>query len=351
MFEHYSCFRLCRLYATISGPQEGMYFIHPNHIKVNLPRDCLDDDDIMGEDIESSIDTRPNGMTFFLERVRLAHLCREMADIIPLETSKLVEMPYERIIALDKKLEDFVLSLPFFLSLDDESRIRSKRLETMYPHIPVMRCAITHAAHSRRCKLHQKFLLRQSLDPRYAYSRKACLESARAVIRAYEDIPGHESPTYATARMGMAIHYMHLAVVVMVMDLCFNRDQADEAEIKADVRAVLKKFQDSRGVSLLPDRFLRSLCDILRKHGVYLGVPQISTADGDSEMVYETRTGEMSSLDDQAQSTLYGEDTQIPGTVTDSSFDEFWQFVVEGEPNLDSTPWDNMFSALDSRPL
>ncbi|KAI1774854.1 hypothetical protein F4818DRAFT_441679 [Hypoxylon cercidicola] len=338
------------LYATISGPQEGMYFIHPNHMKVNLPRDCLDDDIIMGEGDETFVGPRPNGVTFFLERVRLAHLCREMVDIVPLETSKLMEMPYERIIALDQKLEAFISSLPFFLSLDSESRMRSKRLETLYPHIPVMRCAITNAAYSRRCKLHQRFLLRQSLDLRYAYSRKACLEAARTVIRAYEDIPGHESPSYATARMGMAIHYTHLALVVMVMDLCFNRDEVDEAEIKADVRTALKKFQDNRGVSLLPGRFLRSLCDILRKHRVYLAVPQTLTSNG-GEFTYETRLGEVGGLVDQVQSAEYGADVQGSDVAVDPSFDEFWQFVVESEPNLDSTPWDNMFSALDSRPL
>lgn len=341
---------LTRLYATISGPQEGMYFIHPNHMRVSLPRDCLDDDAIMGESEETFTGPKPNGMTFFLERIRLAHLCREMADIVPLETSKFLEMPYDRIIAIDKKLEAFISNLPFFLSLDSESRMRSKRFEILYPHIPVMRCSITHAAHSRRCKLHQRFLIRQSLDPRYAYSRRACLESARAVIRAYEDIPGHESPSYATARMGMAIHYMHLAVVVMVMDLCFNRDEADEAEIKVDVRTALKRFQDARGVSPLPGRFLRSLCEILRKYKVYLVVPQTSTTD-DAELACETRR-EMSSFDDQVQSNHYGADADVHGSdVVDPSFDEFWQFVVQSEPNLDSTPWDTMFSALDSRPL
>ncbi|XXG98040.1 hypothetical protein Hte_004357 [Hypoxylon texense] len=351
------------LYATISGPQEGMYFIHPNHIKVSLPRDCLDDDDddddvIMGEG-ETLSGPRPNGMTFFLERVRLAHLCREMADTIPLETSKLMEMPYDRIMALDKKLEAFISSLPFFLSLDSESRMRTKRLEILHPHIAVMRCSITHAAHSRRCKLHQRFLLRQSLDPRYAYSRQACLGSARAVIRAYEDIPGQEPPSYATARMGMAIHYMHLAVVVMVMDLCFNRNEADEEGIKADVRTALKKFQDARGVSLLPGRLLRSLCAILRKHRVYLAVPQTSTTDDGADLACEARREEVSSLDGQARSSQHGADARADAdadvhgsdVVIDPSFDDFWQFVVQSEPNLDSTPWDTMFSALDSRPL
>lgn len=110
-------------------------------------------------------------MTFFLEKIRLAHLCREMADNVPLETSKLMQLSYEYMVALDKKLEDFILSLPFFFRNDAESRQKSKGLESIYPRIPVLRYCVLTAAHSRQCKPHQKLLLRQSWDPRYAYSR------------------------------------------------------------------------------------------------------------------------------------------------------------------------------------
>lgn len=320
-------------------------------MNVNLPKDCLDDDTVAGHSNGSAIEPPPNGITFFLERIRLAHLCRESADIVPLETSKLIQMPYEHIIALDKKLEEFIMGLPFFLRLDSESREKSQPLETIYPHIPVMRCSITHAAHSRRCKLHQKFLLRQSSNPSYSYSRRACLESARAVIRAYEDLPGRHSQSYVTARMGMAIHYTHLALVVMVMDLCFNKYEADEAEIKADVRTALKKFEDTRGISPLAGRFLSSLCDILRKHKVYLTNSPTLTPSFASGSAGITRPGAMDFVHDeqmqfnQSELGIYGSNVSL-----DASFDEFWQFATS-EPNLDSMTWDNLFSALDSRPI
>jgi len=67
-----------RLFSFISGPQEGMYFIHPNHVNVRLPKDCTDNDIVLSEENEPIIGPQPKGMTFFLERVRLAHLCREM---------------------------------------------------------------------------------------------------------------------------------------------------------------------------------------------------------------------------------------------------------------------------------
>lgn len=47
--------------------------------------------------------------------------------------------------------------------------------------------------------------------------------------------------------MGMVVHYTHLALVVMVMDLCFNRDEADEVQIKGEVKRALQMFEDGKG--------------------------------------------------------------------------------------------------------
>ncbi|OTB00746.1 hypothetical protein M426DRAFT_26226 [Hypoxylon sp. CI-4A] len=324
------------LHSTISGPQQGMYFIHLNHVNVNLPKDRFDDDIILGEVAEDTIWPRPNGTVFFLERIRLAHLCREIADIVPPETSKLLHLPYDHIIALDKKLEGFISNLPFFLKHDAKSRAQSKPLEIVYSHIPVMRYSITNAAHSRRCKLHQKFLLRQSSNPRYAYSRRVCLESARAVLQGYEAPSEDDSPSYVTARMGIAMHYTHLALVVMVMDLCFNKDEANESDIKAEVREALQKFEEAKHISPLPSRFLTSLRSMLQRHKVYLDESPTHTAIG---------------LVNELQSTQFEQDVHYPEIPFDASFDEFWQFTSQSEANIDLTTWDNLFSALDSRPI
>lgn len=328
-----------------------MYFIHPNHINVKLPKYHFDDEISLGEENESIDGPPPSGVAFLLERIRLAHLCREVADIVPLETSKAMQMPYENIIALDKKLQDFISSLPFFFKTDPESREKSRRFETVYPYIPHMRYAITNAAHSRRCKLHQRFLLRQSHDSRYSYSRLACLQSACAVIEGYEDPTEFDSPAYTTARMGLAMHYMHLALVVMVMDLCFNRHEADETEIKAKVRAAFQKFDDDRHISPLPSRFLSSLRDVLQKHEVYLNHQPVSSSENAAGVASEINAGDFSLLHNIQMQPELGLDMQTTEGGLDSSFDEFWQFASQSEMNPDSITWDNLFAALDTRPI
>lgn len=326
-------------------------------MNVKLPRDCTDSDIVLSQGDEPISGPQPTGMTFFLERLRLAHLCREMTDTVPLETSRLMQMPYDDIIALDGKLQAFILRLPFFFKLDPESRSKSIILEATYPKIPIERYCITTEVHTRRCKLHQRFLHRQSIDLRYAYSRRACLESARAVINVYGDLRQSDSLSTAPDLMGMAIHTTHLALVVMVMDLCFNKTEVDESEMKAEVKAALQMFEDSRNASPLLNRLLSSLSEVLRKHKVELPTTstlEINNAAGSSNGV-ALHAFDNPSDEDAMQSmatTRRGLDgMQDAEFALDTPFDEFWQIALQGEPHPDSVSWDNLFSSLDSRPF
>lgn len=344
-----------RLLSFISGPQEGTYFIHPNHIDVHFPRNCTDDDFIVGED-NSMMDPQPTPMSFSLERLRLAHLCREMTDVVPLETSKLLQLPYDQIISLDNKLQDFLSNLPFFFRTDPESRQRSKALETIYPKIIVSRYCITTEAHSRRCKLHQKFLLRQSVDSRYAYSRQAGLESARAVVQGFEYLRQHECATASPELMGTAGHSTHLALVVMVMDLCFNRDEADEVERKAEVRAALQMFEDTKSASPLLGRFLTSLKDALKVHRVDIShctrvVNDYAERSTMGHVELMPDAFDMPLEVDHGHFSNSGVDMMDPTFQVDASFDEFWDLAMQREQTTDSVTWDNLFSNLDARPV
>lgn len=305
-----------------------MYFIHPGQINVKLPCDS-EDNNLALDELERPIsDERPTGTSYLLQRVRLAHICREIVDMMP-ATSNLQQVPYSDIILLDHKLTNFINRLPFYFKSDLESRQRSKAIEAINPNLTLLRFCITRAAHSRRIKLHQRFLLRQSLDPQYAYSRHACLESARSVIQFYEGLAGNSDPFLVTARMGLAMHYMHLALVVLVMDLCVNRVMADEAEIKAEVKAGLRIF-DENGSEQYPllSKFSRSLQDTLRKHDVWLSNSATAMESFRSSPIMVSQS-----------------------SMLDSDFDEFWQSLMQGDVSMDLNAWDSAFSDMDSRPL
>lgn len=305
----------------------------------------------MGNNEKSVVGQEPTGMTFFLARVQLAHICLEWTDTVPLETSKLLQLPYQNIIAIDTKFQDYLRNLPFFFKLDRESREKSRTLETTYPKIPIMRYCILIATHSRRCRLHQKFLLRQSFDSRYTYSRQACLESARAVIQAYEGFETiDESPSFATARMGLAVHSTHLALAVMVMDLCFNKGHVDESERKAEVEEAMQKLEVGRHVSPLLRRCLDTLAKMLQKHRVRLTASAASAADS----VLDPLPGIVADVGESfydIQSSRGGNFTPDPTFGADVLFDDIWQIATQNDFSRDADSWDTIFADLDSRPL
>jgi hypothetical protein len=339
------------LQSTISGPQEGTYFIHPNHFKVWLPRDCNDDEIGLDEKARPIAGLQPTAMTYFLARVRLAQICREITDTTPLETSKLMEMPYESIVALDKKLRDFLQSLPFFFQLDSESRQRSRPIETIYHNIPAMRYCIMIAAHSRRCRLHHRFLLRQSSKPRHSFSRQACLESAGIIVQLYEEPQGLDGSSIPTAYLGKIVHYTHLALVVMVMDLCSNKDISGQEMREVEVGKVLRMLEGVRDVSPILGRSLDSLNEILVKHNIHLVESPGSTTNSLAERIPVAKSTHIHHNDHvQAQFGAFDFDFQGLGDM-DINFDEFWQVSTHEDGLIDPNTWDDIFSTLDSQPF
>lgn len=318
---------------------------------MKLPKDCDDNEIGLVEAYEPAIVSQPTTMTFFLARVQLADLCRELTDTVPLETSKLMQIPYEHIIALDKRLENFIADLPFFFRLDIESRQGAKILETIYPKIPIMRHCIMTAAHSRRCRLHHKFLLRQSSDPRYGYSRHACLDSARAVLQVFKDPEcENDNSSIKIARMGMAMHYTHLALVVIVMDLCFNKLEGHEAERKKEVQAAFQMVEGARACSPLLSRSLSSLEEILQKYDININDSTSATVDAQYPILLQS--GGSCIVDDvHMQPIQLGLDILDPSSAFDASFEEIWQTSNQNEQYIDRETWDNLFAALDSRPF
>jgi len=134
------------------------------------------------------------------------------------------------------------------------------------------------------------------------------------------------------------------------MDLCFNRDQADEAEIKAEVKVALQMFEHSRNASPLQTRFLNSLSDVLRKHKVQLSEPSILATNNSTDFSHEMMLDNFNNPpdEDQMQLTQLELNMQDPDISLNTSFDEFWQIAVQGDAHPDSLTWDNLFSALDS---
>ncbi|KAJ4351630.1 uncharacterized protein N0V89_006973 [Didymosphaeria variabile] len=331
------------LQSTISGPQEGTYWIQGRYIKVKLPRDCTDDDLVLGDFNSRRSGDAPTHMMVFLERIRLAHICREITDTVPLNTNTLLQMPYERIIALDQKLAQFLATMPRLLQYDSPN---NKLLESIYPQLPSWRYCIAKTALSRRWKLNQPFLLRQNLDPRYGYSRRACVESAQAVIRGYASLKKTNEMSTLLTRMGIAVHFTHLALSVLIMDLCFNKRETDVAQIKEDITTAFSIFADAPTVSPLLAKSLASLKAVLQQNNIELAITStdmVNKANNSDEVAHS-----VSETTEGAFPPHYDRRSDLD-TTTDPTFDTYWNIALQNGGEVDLSGWDDLFSSLDTR--
>jgi len=319
-------------------------------MQVKLPRNCSDEDISTKPSNYEVPSSTPTSMSYFIYRIRLAEICREIIDSLPASSRKLSHLCYDDVLSLDRKLEVYLSDLPGFLQTDPEPQIHEdvQNLEMTNHHIASLRYFINAAAHSRRCKLHQPFLIRQSVDSRYEYSRKVCLESARAVIQSQQAI--HVIYRARTdQRLGAVVYFMHLSVIVLVMDLCFNKDRADQTQLKAEVKAAFKMFEDITGISPLPGRLLGSLLSTLQKHKVQLPESDSSNSIQTAPNIPIFTSVNASNIDQNTTSMeqIQADDWNI---LEDSQFEDFWQSALQDQ-NLDTLQWDHLFTDIESRAM
>lgn len=337
----------------MTGPHEGMYLINPKHLRLNPPQNCLDEEIALHPNARPERGLRPTPMTYFMQRLRLGELSRELVDTLPM---KITGASHDQVMALDAKIQDFISSLPYFFRVDPESLNEAKDLETIYPAITIQRFTLMSNTLSKRCKIHQPFMIRQSLDRRFAFSRSACLDSARTIMKLQREMPCSDLylPYTATRNVsaGIASQLMHLAIIILAMDFYFNPGEVDESERKAEVRAGLKTFEQAQASSPFSGRLMESLINILQKHKIQL--PERPPAIGNMTNSYTppaTATDNFShgpSVEavPSIPITSNGADVNIQAATR---FDEFWNTFVNGEPTLDSS--DNLFSDLASNIL
>lgn len=261
--------------AFIGGPHEGMYAIHPRHMKVDLPRN-INREDLTTKDpgFQRSL-SEPTIMSYYLQRVRLAHTCREMCDAL-FKFSKPTEADYDLVRMLDSKLETQLQELPRFLRFDLPTKQLQEEYGDAYDRQTTMQAITVNLMLStRRCKLHLPYLIRARTNPMYAWSRRIGLQAARSVFNVRRVVmEDGESAGAAQLKLGGIRQHLFYATTVLVMDLCVNRNEGDQGQL-AEVREALQIIQDSNAEGQpagpqLGDKFYDSLMAVLRKHHVKL---------------------------------------------------------------------------------
>ncbi|KAJ5633208.1 transcriptional regulator family: Fungal Specific TF [Penicillium lividum] len=252
------------LLGFLSGPQELTYAINPKHMNVRLPLNIED------EDIETGTAkplSTPTCMSYTIVRLELAQVCQEIVDGMAPAHFKDEEVPYERILELERKLHDAYARIPSFFRYDQTSRREFANLHRERPMLSWQRTWVQQGYHVRFCRLHRRYFLRGAKDPRYSYSHVVSLQSARKVLE-LKRIMDEEQPVFAPngSFFWAVMHHVFIAAVTLLMNVCFNWDDILAERQKEEVLDACRMLSHAQQISCIAREGINEMMGILRKH-------------------------------------------------------------------------------------
>ena len=323
--------------SRYAGPQEGTYIVNPHHMVVHKPRNANDEDLVDGMGDVSLALTQPTSMSYFLQRIRLAELCREFTDWANLASQPLETTDFDRIMEADGKLHTFIQEIPAFFSLDGDSLEKIAQTDVRRaPGIIIQRYILNSLVYAQRCKLHVPCLAQDPFDPSKSRSREICINSARHIIRTERLLEKEDLPfVLIRLKFSGVLYCVFMATMVLLLDICLNKDAESGEERKAEAADACSILQEARGQSVMAVRLLDSLTSVLRKHHVSL--PGLDHVDGQTtatsgDGVIQTDTCTASEVQESDAGNQGSSDSQINEDIDTNFFDEIWQHL---DGNLD----------------
>lgn len=209
----------------------------------------------------------PTSMSYALQRLELAIVCREMVDATACEHLRDREVSYDKTLELDRKIRQAYSEFPEFFRLDPISRRRFASLYQARPAIAWQRCLLHQACHSRLCRLHRQYLIRGARDPAYSYSHIVCLQSARKVLE-IKRIMDNDEPQFTppSSVVWSVMHHVFMAAVILLMDVCFNWDDILAEKRKEEVLDACRMLSKAQQSSCTVREGINALMGCLQKH-------------------------------------------------------------------------------------
>jgi len=226
----------------------------------------IEDDDIETCDTAQPM-SDPTCMSYAHHRLRLAEVCRQIVDQIGPEHLQGADVPYEKILDLDRKLHSAHAELPVFFRYDQHSRREFSELYRERPMLAWQRAFIQQGYHSRLCRLHRQYFVRGARDPRYSYSHVVSLQSARKVLEV-KRIMDEEEPLFApnSSFFWAVMHHVFMAAVTLLIDVCFNWDDILAEKRKEEVLEACRMLSRAQQTSSIAREGINAMMGILRKH-------------------------------------------------------------------------------------
>lgn len=248
-------------------------------MKVNYPRN-IDDDLISttGEQYDFPLSV-PTSMSAFLLRVRLADLCRQVIDTLPTISLDPQETDYDTVLALDAKFRGLLHDLPQFFQLDPISVQQTEQICRERPYLPWHRIALHLGINTRICRLHRPFHLAVSTNPRFAFSRTACIKAAQSVLELRRSMEELDRVGGLKPSRFWVIQHVFLAAITLATDVSLDPTASYASVRKAEVLAACRMLEKLQEESVMAKEAVQNSVQTLMSM-IQKTCPLISTAKG-----------------------------------------------------------------------
>lgn len=262
--------------SRYAGPQEGSYSIHLRQMATRKPWNVNDEELFDGmQNIDRPL-SQPTEMSYFLQRIRLGEMCRELIDRMPLGARVVDWEAHADVIAVDAHFIKFLDDMPAFFKLNDSDKVGSNAAQpgrqVLTTGIVVQRYILHSLVHSHRCKMHLPYLAKASSNTQFAYSREACLEAARQTVRT-ERLLEREAVQFVHTRFRISgvLQAVFIACIAFLLDMCFHNDRGQcDPKRKAELLEACSILEEARNHSPMTANLLESLNNIVQKYKLTL---------------------------------------------------------------------------------
>ncbi|KAK7514331.1 putative Zn(II)2Cys6 transcription factor [Phyllosticta citriasiana] len=352
------------LLSFLGGPQEGTYAINPKQMMVSCPANA-DDELITTTGVHCNLPhSVPTSMSSFIQRIKLAELCREVCDALPMTLLEPRELDYDVVLNLNAKFQTFLKDLPFFFQLDPASIQRSRNICRERPYIAWQRAMVHFSAQTRICRLHRPFLLEGSSNPKYAFSRMTCIRAAHAVLELRKSMDDLEPRELDGTRFVHVMHHVFMAAVILATNACFDPNEPNVEARKAEVMAACKVLERDTQESTIASRGIQKGIDTLRtmlqKHkgqpDKYQAGQNTESTGGGSEP-FASFGKDCDGLGDPGEPRAGKGADDVPHTWSEGpqdgifdpseGWDQLWSDFFDVAPGLDTPNWNSLLNDMD----
>lgn len=195
-----------------------------------LPHNIFDDE--FTEDMKSLPQSRSESevtpASYMIAKARLISCFGKIVDRIQSVSSP---PAYEEIMRLDAQLREARTQIPPHLQMKSPSE-----LATVAPNLIMQAYALELIYLKSQCMLHRKFIARGRDSPRYAYSRRTCIDASMEML-------AHQATLYMESQDGgklrsvkwnissLTTHDFLLAAMIVCLDL-YHTSESDRSAVK-----------------------------------------------------------------------------------------------------------------------